>query len=134
MRAVDHRAQLEHLESPAVHSDALLREERRAAGGADDAGGSQQHDRQRDDRERQSEGQVDRAFEDAPTVRNVALDRRSDGDLHGLGDRSGRRMAKAAGCPARPVSVYTTKKVELHFHRIASFFNRTPQVSPYPVK
>ena len=36
VRAVDHRAQLEHLEAPPVHADALLREERRAAGDAGD--------------------------------------------------------------------------------------------------
>ena len=45
VRAVDHRAQLEHLEAAAVHADTFLREKRRAPGNARDRERRQKYDR-----------------------------------------------------------------------------------------
>ena len=45
VRAVDHRAQLEHFEAPAVHADSFLREKRRAAGYRRDGKRSERNER-----------------------------------------------------------------------------------------
>ena len=90
VRAVDHRAQLEHLEAPPVHADALLREERGSARDADDRERRQNDDRSRQHQKQNPNNDVDAPLDSRPRFGNVALARYADGDLHRVHPSSAR--------------------------------------------
>ena len=73
MRAGNHRPQLVHSEAAAVHADPLLREEGRPSGHASDRQRRKCDQRRRDGHERRTQENVDRALEQTPGSRNLAI-------------------------------------------------------------
>ena len=85
VRAVHHRAQLEHLEAAPVHADALLGEERRSAGYRTDRERCDHDDRRGNDQQHAPEDDVDCALQRPPELGHLALRRSAHRDLHGAG-------------------------------------------------